>query len=72
LDTKCIGSPILNVPASDSMRNIFVLFARYLDYDIVAKQHSQTKTKSVLKNLSICMFATYIIYKNFHKTNLVA
>ena len=67
LDTKCTAISISNAPDSETMTNVFVLFVRYLVYDIVAKQHSQTKTKSMLKNVTIWLLAIYYSITTFTK-----
>lgn len=67
LDTKCTAISISNSPDSETMRNVLVLFVRYLVYDIVAKQHSQTKTESMLKNFTVWLLVLYYSITAFTK-----
>lgn len=67
LDTQCTAISTSNSPDSETMRNVLVLFVRYLVYDIVAKQHSQTKTESMLKNFTVWLLVLYYSITAFTK-----
>ena len=67
LDTQCTAVSTSDSPDSETMRNVLVLFVRYLVYDIVAKQHSQTKTESMLKNFTVRLLVLYYSITAFTK-----